>query len=325
MELLRPVPSSARSDGALVRWKRSTATRGGYRIERRFAGRDDRDAAVTRHAFGTARDDHRSRWCRSRADHRTRRQRSRSDRMGSCANGSPRASSRSAKYCSWAAGLYSNIPKLFGLRAEVEKVACVCDGAPVCEYHIQWFPDDATAVADNFEARIQMMTARLEGLQQIVGDLVSDDDLEDVLQRIVVSAARTMSAPIFVLALEAMPSADKHVYALRRRRRRGRAPCNRAARRTRRRRREPSCRRSAIQSAALRKARRRSTPAGGSSPRSASYSRPTPAWWRPRSIPRLRSRKLASRRSRPAPCSSSRTRSRKSPPARKWPRTSPAP
>jgi len=117
------------------------------------------------------------------------------------------------EYCSWAAGLYANIPKLFGLRAEVIKEACACDGAPACVYRIRWFPDDATAEAEYFEARIQVLTARVEGLQQTVGDLVSDDDLERVLARIVVSAARTISAPVFVLALEAMPAADKLVYA----------------------------------------------------------------------------------------------------------------
>ena len=118
------------------------------------------------------------------------------------------------EYCAWAAGLYSNIPTLFGLRAQVTKEACACAGAPACEYRIRWFPDDAGVAADNFEARIQVLTARLEGLQQMVGELVSDDDLERVLTRIVVSAARSMSAPVFVLALEAMPSADKRVYSV---------------------------------------------------------------------------------------------------------------
>ena len=117
-------------------------------------------------------------------------------------------------YCAWAAGLYSNIPKLFGLRAEVIKEACACDGAPACVYRMRWFPDDANAAVDNFEARIAVLTSRLEGLQQIVGELVSDDDLERVLTRIVVSAARSMSAPMFVLALDALPSAEKRVYAV---------------------------------------------------------------------------------------------------------------
>ena len=46
------------------------------------------------------------------------------------------------EYCAWAAGLYANIPQLFGMRAEVEHEACACDGAPACEYRIRWFPDE---------------------------------------------------------------------------------------------------------------------------------------------------------------------------------------
>ena len=117
------------------------------------------------------------------------------------------------EYCAWAAGLYSNIPRLFGMRTEVTKEACACDGAPACEYRVRWFPDDPTSQAEYLETRNQVLTARLEGLQEMVGDLVSDADLEDVLARIIVSAARTISAPVFVLALEALPSADRHVYA----------------------------------------------------------------------------------------------------------------
>jgi len=116
-------------------------------------------------------------------------------------------------YCAWAQGLYSNIPQLFGMRADVTKEACQCDGAPRCEYRVRWFPEDETASAAYVETRIAMLNARLEALQATVGDLVSDDDLEEVLGRVIVSAARTISAPVFVLALEALPHAEKHVYA----------------------------------------------------------------------------------------------------------------
>jgi len=118
------------------------------------------------------------------------------------------------EYCAWATGIYANIPQLFGLRAEVTKEACACDGAPTCEYRVRWFPDDETATADYFETRIQVLNARLDALQATVGDLVSDDDLEQVLARVMGSAQRTISASIFVLALEALPAADKHVYAV---------------------------------------------------------------------------------------------------------------
>jgi diguanylate cyclase (GGDEF)-like protein len=116
-------------------------------------------------------------------------------------------------YCSWASGLYSSIPKLFGMRPEVEHVACACDGAPACEHRIRWFPDEPGATAEFLESRIEILTARLESLHETVGDLVSEDDLERVLAKIVNSAAHSMHAPIFVLALEALPSAPKPVYA----------------------------------------------------------------------------------------------------------------
>ncbi len=117
------------------------------------------------------------------------------------------------EYCSWAAGLYANIPTLFGMRPEVEHIACACDGAPACRYRIRWFPEEAGSGTEFLESRIEILTARLESLHQTVGDLVADDDLERVLAKIVKSAAHAMHAPIFVLALESLPSAPKHVYA----------------------------------------------------------------------------------------------------------------
>jgi len=117
------------------------------------------------------------------------------------------------EYCSWAAGLYANVPKLFGMRPEVEHLACACDGAPTCEYRIRWFPDEPAANTEFLETRIEILSARLESLHQTVGDLVSDGDLEQVLAKIVTSAAHAVNAPIFVLALEALPTAANHVYA----------------------------------------------------------------------------------------------------------------
>src|SRR6185437_12246852 len=82
-----------------------------------------------------------------------------------------------------------------------------------CEHRIRWFPDEPGATAEFLESRIEILTARLESLHETVGDLVSEDDLERVLAKIVNSAAHSMNAPIFVLALEALPSAPKPVYA----------------------------------------------------------------------------------------------------------------
>jgi diguanylate cyclase (GGDEF)-like protein len=118
-----------------------------------------------------------------------------------------------AAYCAWAEGLYSNIPKLFGMRPEVEHTACACDGAPACTYRIRWYPDEPDAATEYLQQRVEILNARLEALHQTVGDLVSDEDLERVLTKIVTQTAHAIHAPIFLLALEALPSAPKNVYA----------------------------------------------------------------------------------------------------------------
>ena len=245
---------------------------------------------------------------------------------GSCANGSSRASSRSPstargrrastrtfRSCSACA------PRSRRKRARATarpRASTASDGSPTTRP-----PPPTTS-----KHASRCLTARLEGLQQIVGELVSDDDLERVLTRIVVSAARTMSAPV----VRARARSDA---------RRPTSSCTRSASasdaaerlaaelldRRPRRRREPPHRRSAVEPPALRPARRRQPdrpllPAG---------TRRVPGVRAPgRGGARLGGRGRRSppaRPSRPGRCSSSRTRSPRSPRPTRWPRTSPAP
>ncbi len=117
------------------------------------------------------------------------------------------------------------------MRPEVVHEECACDGAPACRYRIRWFPDEPGATTEFLESRIEILTARLESLHETVGDLVSDPDLERVLAKIVGSAAHAMHAPIFVLALEALPAGAEARVREGRRRRRRRPHGRRAARR----------------------------------------------------------------------------------------------
>src|SRR5260370_40828936 len=78
---------------------------------------------------------------------------------------------------------------------------------------MRWLRDERGGTTGFLESRMEILTARLESLHETVGDLVSEDDLERVLAKIVNSAAHSMHAPIFVLALEALPAAPKPVYA----------------------------------------------------------------------------------------------------------------
>ena len=309
----------------LVRRQRRADARRRRRLDRSVDARDDRDAAVARLARSAARDDHRvgrrglapvialegnevgaDRVGRARMVRRRLRAVPRILRVGGRA-------------------LLEHPEAVRPARRSRAKKRARATARPRASTASAGSPTTPASTPTYFEARIQILTARLEGLQQTVGDLVSDDDLERVLTRIVVSAARTMSAPIFVLALEAMPAADKHVYAV------GigddeaeRLAAELLAEDTRRRR-EPSRRRGAVEPAPLRAPRRGQPdrpvlPAGtGRAPGLRAARR-----GRARLRRRGRGRPPPGRRRR-APCSSCRTRSPRSPRPTRWPRTSPAP
>jgi diguanylate cyclase (GGDEF)-like protein len=119
------------------------------------------------------------------------------------------------EYCDFTTGLLGIVPHVFGLGlADVVEETCVRHGGEECRYRVRWMADDdQTRLAEHYQLRAEVLEARLETLHRVVADLVSGDDLEAVLQRIVASAARAVSAPAYVLALDALPYAAAAVYA----------------------------------------------------------------------------------------------------------------
>jgi diguanylate cyclase (GGDEF)-like protein len=118
------------------------------------------------------------------------------------------------EYCRFCSGMIASGTLPFGLPpAEVVEEACVHHGAPVCRFRVRWEPTDLPAVkAAYFERRSDILSARLEALHETVADLVSGDDLESVLGRIVATTAKAVSAPAYVLALDELPGAAQRVY-----------------------------------------------------------------------------------------------------------------
>ena len=119
------------------------------------------------------------------------------------------------EYCDFTRGLLGVVPNIFGHGSgDVVEDACACNGAPECRFRVRWNVEhDQTRLAEHYQLRTELLEARLEALHRVVGDLVSGDDLEAVLGRIVASAAKAVSAPAYILALEALPSAEERVYA----------------------------------------------------------------------------------------------------------------
>ena len=106
--------------------------------------------------------------------------------------------------CQLNIGFMRTIGVLFGMPPlTVEHPECQVLGAPECEYVVHWTTGrrrrrrhDAV-LADQVDA----LEAQLALLQSTTADLVSSDDIDEVLDRIVTSAGRSVSAPGYLLAL----------------------------------------------------------------------------------------------------------------------------
>jgi diguanylate cyclase (GGDEF)-like protein len=127
--------------------------------------------------------------------------------------------SRHALMCDWAKGLLSTPPMLFGLPpADVVETECAADGAEWCTYEISWDAALAEAAKDPaqqvtaLEAQLVAMSKRLERVYATATDLVSPDDLEAVLARIVERAAGEVRATGYVLAVTPEGEASPQVF-----------------------------------------------------------------------------------------------------------------
>lgn len=123
-------------------------------------------------------------------------------------------------HCQWTAGLMSQPPVLFGLPpATVVEETCQADGAPECRYVVTWDAEAAAAGADPqqrvtaLEAQLLALQERLRGVFATAGDLLSVEEIDIVLARIVERAAQTVRAPRYILAVRARPDAELRIFS----------------------------------------------------------------------------------------------------------------
>jgi diguanylate cyclase (GGDEF)-like protein len=124
---------------------------------------------------------------------------------------------RRAIHCDWTSGLLSGPPILFGLApAHVQESECQARGGARCLYTVSWNAELAAADPQEritgLEAQLVAMSQRLASAYATASDLVSTDDLDAVLHRIVERAANAVRAPGYVLAVRTSPGADVQVY-----------------------------------------------------------------------------------------------------------------
>jgi diguanylate cyclase (GGDEF)-like protein len=108
--------------------------------------------------------------------------------------------------CQYAQGLLTLIPSVFGLRAaRIVHEECESDGHPACIYHLTWDPRSRLPWRRGRQAdtdlELTALRGQLQGLQSAATDLVSTDDLDTALRRIVTRAAEAVLAPAYLLAV----------------------------------------------------------------------------------------------------------------------------
>ncbi len=123
-------------------------------------------------------------------------------------------------HCDWTTGLLAGTPILFGLPlAHVQESECQARGGSQCRYTVTWDAELAAAAVDPqeritaLEAQLLAVSERLHGVYAVASDLVSAEDLETALRRIVERAADAVRAPSHVLAVRPEPDAELQVYS----------------------------------------------------------------------------------------------------------------
>ncbi len=127
---------------------------------------------------------------------------------------------RRSVHCEWATGVLAGTPLLFGLPlARVAESECQAHGGAQCLYTVSWDAELAAMAADPqqritaVEAQLAAMSERLQSAYATASDLVSTEDLDTVLRRIVERAASAVRAPSHILAVRTEPGAELQVYS----------------------------------------------------------------------------------------------------------------
>jgi diguanylate cyclase (GGDEF)-like protein len=127
---------------------------------------------------------------------------------------------RRQRHCEWTSGLLAGLPILFGLPlAQVHESECQAQGDAQCLYSVTWDAELAASAADPqqlvtaLEVQLLAVSERLKGVYAVAGDLVSSEDVETVLRRIVERAADAVRAPSHILAVRPDPDAELQVFS----------------------------------------------------------------------------------------------------------------
>ncbi|SOD94606.1 sensor domain-containing diguanylate cyclase [Blastococcus haudaquaticus] len=119
--------------------------------------------------------------------------------------------------CSYAQGLFSVVPTVFGLPpARIEHDECESDGHASCLYRISWDRRSRLRrrrAVDEVSPELHALRGQLRTLQSAATELVGSDDVDSALRRIVTRAAEAVLAPAYLLAVRAPGGGQPTVHS----------------------------------------------------------------------------------------------------------------
>jgi diguanylate cyclase (GGDEF)-like protein len=116
--------------------------------------------------------------------------------------------------CDYTQGLLSQVPAVFGLpAAEVAHDTCQIDGADACVYEVRWERRNRFSRRRFEQRHDDAQRLGLDELQQALEDLVSIQDLDTLLARVVARASSAVRGEHYVLAVRVAGESTPRIHA----------------------------------------------------------------------------------------------------------------
>jgi diguanylate cyclase (GGDEF)-like protein len=120
------------------------------------------------------------------------------------------------QFCDFVRVQYALIPLVFNLPlAEITEEECQCRGDATCLFRLRWEANECeTSPEDYYRVRSELFEMRLEQFHDLIADLASSDEYEDVLQELVGSSLRTaVGAGGALLVIAPTSVAPRRIYS----------------------------------------------------------------------------------------------------------------
>jgi diguanylate cyclase (GGDEF)-like protein len=120
-------------------------------------------------------------------------------------------------FCGVHTGYHAMLPELFGFASAASEPECMARGDAVCRYEFRWWAkaggqQPAAEAIASAAAAAKSFVDGFEQLHKMATELASAESVDTVLDRIMNTAAVTISAPAYVLAVRTRPDSHLRIH-----------------------------------------------------------------------------------------------------------------